>query len=92
MLGTYFTAILVLFNCVLVGAVIAVTQDLDFVPSALKETLDNYGNNGADDNVITEAWDGVQKDVRIKHENKWDLMGRLSMYDMRISNCSTYYH
>merc|ERR1711997_750658 len=62
MLGTYFTMILVLFICVLVGAVIAVTQDLDFVPGALKTTLDNYGNDGADDNVIAEAWDGVQKD------------------------------
>ena len=36
MLGTYFTMILVLFICILVGAVIAVTQDLDFVPDALK--------------------------------------------------------
>ena len=85
MLGTYFTAILVLFICVLVGAVIAVTQDLNFVPEALKTTMNHYGNEGTDDNVITEAWDSVQKDVRIKNKNKWDSLGTLLMYDMRIS-------
>ena len=65
MLGTYFTAILVLFICILVGAVIAVTQDLSYIPDALKSTMNNYGKDGNDNNVITEAWDGIQEDVRI---------------------------
>ena len=44
-------------------AVIAVTQDLDFDPDALKSTMDHYGQSGSDNDVITEAWDSVQKDV-----------------------------
>ena len=63
MLGTYFTMILVLFICVLVGAVIAVTQDLDFVEDALEKTMPKYGNEGAAETTITEAWDGIQSDV-----------------------------
>ena len=63
MLGTYFTMILVLFICVLVGAVIAVTQDLDFVEDALEKTTPKYGNEGAAETTITEAWDGIQSDV-----------------------------
>ena len=70
MLGTYFTAILVLFICILVGAVIAVTQDLSFVPDALKTTMDQYGTEGTDGDVITKAWDGIQKDVSSKRLNK----------------------
>ena len=65
MLGTYFTMILVLFICILVGAVIAVTQDLDFVEDALKKTMDEYGNDGNSQTVVTEAWDGIQSDVSI---------------------------
>jgi len=62
MLGTYFTAILVLFICILVGAVIAVTQDLSFVKGALEKTMPKYGNEAPDEKVLTEAWDGIQTD------------------------------
>ena len=65
MLGTYFIAILVLFICILVGAVIAVTQDLDFVDGALQKTMPKYGHDDADDKVLTEAWDGIQSDVSV---------------------------
>ena len=69
MLGTYFTFILVLFITTLVGAVIAVTQDLDFVENTLRDTLDKYGHDGDDDKIITKAWDSVQEDVcyMLKH-------------------------
>ena len=70
MLGTYFTAILVLFICILVGAVIAVTQDLSFVEDGMKSTMNKYGNDGNDEKIITDAWDGIQKDVSSKNGNK----------------------
>jgi len=62
MLGTYFVMILALFICILVGAVIAYTQDLSFVEDALKETQTKYGNEGTDDQIITDAWDSFQVD------------------------------
>ena len=66
MLGTYFVMILALFICILVGAVIAYTQDLDFVESALKETQKKYGKTGeTDGQIITDAWDSFQEDVSI---------------------------
>ena len=65
MLGTYFVMILALFICILVGAVIAYTQDLDFVESALKQTQDKYGQTDADGQIITDAWDSFQEDVSI---------------------------
>jgi len=61
MLGTYFTTILVLFICVLVGAVIAVTQDLDFVRESLKKTQPKYGNDGTENELVTQAWNDVQE-------------------------------
>ena len=64
MLGTYFTAILVLFICILVGAVIAVTQDFDGVEGALKDTMNKYGNtDNEEEKAITEAWNNIQADV-----------------------------
>ena len=68
MLGTYFTMILVLFICILVGAVIAVTQDLDFVPDALKTTMKEYGKDGAAEETVTKAWDSIQEDVSTLHD------------------------
>ena len=63
MLGTYFGSILVLFICILVGAVIAVTQDLDYVEETLGKTMKKYGNDDNDGDIITKAWDNVQEDV-----------------------------
>ena len=65
MLGTYFVMILALFICILVGAVIAYTQDLDFVESALKQTQEKYGQTDTDGQIITDAWDSFQEDVSI---------------------------
>jgi len=61
MLGTYFVMILALFICILVGAVIAYTQDLSFVTDALKETQEKYGQDGNDEKIITDAWDSLQE-------------------------------
>ena len=63
MLGTYFVMILALFICILVGAVIAYTQDLDFVKGALEETQKKYGHEGTDETIITDAWNSFQEDV-----------------------------
>ena len=63
MLGTYFVMILALFICILVGAVIAYTQDLEFVKGALEETQKKYGHEGTDETIITDAWDSFQEDV-----------------------------
>ena len=60
--------ILVLFICILVGAVIAVTQDLDFVPDALKTTMKEYGNEGAAQETVTKAWDSIQEDVSTPYD------------------------
>jgi len=62
MLGTYFVMILALFICILVGAVIAYTQDLEFVKGALEETQKKYGHEGTDETIITDAWDSFQED------------------------------
>jgi len=62
MLGTYFVMILALFICILVGAVIAYTQDLDFVKGALEETQKKYGHEGTDETIITDAWNSFQED------------------------------
>jgi len=62
MLGTYFVMILALFICILVGAVIAYTQDLEFVKGALEETQKKYGHDGTDETIITDAWDSFQED------------------------------
>jgi len=62
MLGSYFVMILALFICILVGAVIAYTQDLEFVKGALEETQDKYGHEGTDETIITDAWNSLQED------------------------------
>ena len=63
MLGTYFVMILALFICILVGAVIAYTQDLEFVKGALEETQKKYGQDDAEGTIITDAWNSFQEDV-----------------------------
>ena len=63
MLGTYFVMILALFICILVGAVIAYTQDLDFVKSALEETQNQYGHTDTEGKLITDSWNSFQEDV-----------------------------
>jgi len=62
MLGTYFVMILALFICILVGAVIAYTQDLEFVKGALEETQKKYGQDDAEGTIITDAWNSFQED------------------------------
>jgi len=80
MLGTYFVMILALFICILVGAVIAYTQDLDFVKGALEETQKKYGHEGADETIITDAWNSFQEDFNccgVSNRTDWADSGAI---------------
>ena len=82
MLGTYFTIILVMFICVLVGAVIGVTQSLDFIQTQLTATQKSYGKDEPQDKAITKAWDQVQTDVSTNIETAINAR-RLYSYSSR---------
>jgi len=80
MLGTYFVMILALFICILVGAVIAYTQDLDFVKGALEETQKKYGHEGTDETIITDAWNSFQEDFNccgVSNRTDWADSGAI---------------
>jgi len=92
MLGTYFVMILALFICILVGAVIAYTQDLDFVESALKQTQEKYGQTDTDGQIITDAWDSFQEDFEccgVMNRTDWKDSG--AVFDDKDGNIKNDY-
>ena len=97
MLGTYFTIILVMFICVLVGAVIGVTQSLDFIQTQLTATQKSYGKTDPQDQAITKAWDQVQTDVSTNIETAMNIRRLQSLNflyfsdDLNVNNAFNFF-
>lgn len=71
MLGTYFTFVLIMFVIMIVGAVIGYSQSMDEIKEALEKSMDKFkdkddDNMSKEEKAVTDAWNTVQRDVRIE--------------------------